>query len=375
MKRLLLLGGGHAQLAVLESLAREPLPGAKVTLVTPVDRAIYSGMLPGWVSDHYALPMCTIDLRALASAARATLRIGSAVAIDAAARRVQLEDGSDIAYDLLSLDVGSIPAAMQVPGVTAHAIPVRPLLHFIAGWKRVLEEGKAGNAREVSVVGGGAAGVELALAMAARFRKEIPQGTPHVRIFTEESAILARYPMSARRWIRRRLDAAGVGVHESSPVREVGGDFIRVGESLTFSNHATFWVTGPAALPLFRDSGLQVDGQGFVAVNDCQQSLSHPEVFAAGDCATRMSAALPKSGVFAVRAGPTLAANLRAAITGGPLAAHRSRAVHLALLATGERHAVGAWGGVSFAGRWVWRWKDRIDRAFIARYARAGEGR
>ena len=262
---------------------------------------------------------------------------------------------------------------MQVPGVMAHAVPVRPLLNFIAGWKRVLENGLAGNVREVSVVGGGAGGVELAFAMAARFRREMAKGAPHVRILTEESRILARYPGAARRWVQSRLEAAGVGVHERSLVREVGGDFIRVGDSLTFSNHATFWVTGPAALPLLGRSGLQVDDRGFVAVNDFQQSLSHPEVFAAGDCATRMSAALPKSGVFAVRAGPALAANLRAAIAGTPLKAHRSRALHLALLATGERHAVGAWGGVSFAGRWAWRWKDRIDRAFIARYARPGD--
>lgn len=372
MKRLLLLGGGHAQLAVLESLVREPMAGVEATLVTPSERAVYSGMLPGWVAGHYALPACTIDLSALARAAGVALKLSAAIAIDAGSRRVRFEDGSEAPYDFLCLDIGSMPAAMQVPGATERAVPVRPLVNFIAGWKRVLEAAQAGEAREVSVVGGGAAGVELALAMAQRFRREAIATTPHVRILTEEAQVLSRYPALARRWVRKRLDAAGIGVHERSPVREVGGGFIRVGDSLTFSNDATFWVTGPAAPALLRESGLQVDAAGFVAVNECQQSLSHPNVFAAGDCATRSGGALPKSGVYAVRAGPALAENLRAAIAGGPLKAHRPAERHLALLATGDGAAVGAWGGLSFAGRWVWRWKDRIDRAFIARYSTTG---
>ena len=374
MKRLLLLGGGHAQLAVLESLGRQPLTDAAVTLVAPADRIVYSGMLPGWVSGHYSLPACTIDLQALARAAGINFQAANVVAIDADARRVHLEGGVDLGYDVLSLNVGSLPAASHVAGMPAHAVPIRPLPQFIAGWTRVLEEAAAGRVREVSVVGGGAAGVELALAMAARFSRVAPAGAPHVRIFTEEEGILVRYPSLARHWLRGYLDRAGVGVHALSPVREIGADFIRIATTLTFSNQATFWVTGPAAAPMLRSSGLQVDESGFVAVNDFCQSLSHPEVFAAGDCATRLGAALPKSGVFAVRAGPALAANVRAAVAGGSLQVCHSRSRHLALLATGDRRAVGTWGGLSFAGRWAWRWKDRIDRAFVARYARLREG-
>lgn len=374
MKRLLLLGGGHAQLALLESLGRQPLTGVAVTLVAPADQAVYSGMLPGWVSGHYSLPACTIDLQALARAAGIAFQAANVVAIDADARQVRLDGGLGLGYDVLSLNVGSVPAGSHVAGMQAHAVPVRPLPRFIAGWARVLEEAAARQVREVSVVGGGAAGVELALAMAARFRRVAPAGAPHVRIFTEEDGILAGYPSLARQWLSRCLDRAGVGVHERSPVREVGADFIRIATTLTFSNQATFWVTGPAAAPMLRSSGLQVDEPGFVAVNDFCQSLSHPEVFAAGDCATRSGVALPKSGVFAVRAGPALAANVRAAVAGGPLRAYRAPSRHLALIATGDQHAVGAWGGLSFAGRWAWRWKDRIDRAFVARYARAREG-
>lgn len=369
MTRLVLLGGGHAHLAVLASLAREPIAGLSVRLVTPEPRAIYSGMLPGWVSGRFSLDECAIDLPALAAAARTELHLARADAVDAAARSVALEQGSPLAYDVLSLDVGSIPAAGDVDGVARYAIPVRPLAEFVEGWERVRHEAMAGRVRAVSVVGGGAAGVELALAMACRLRRDIPHSPPHVRILTDAPAIVPTFPSLARSVLHRRLDAAGIGVHGNCPVREVGRDFIRAGEALTFANDATFWVTGPAPHRFLRQSGFRLDARGFLSVNACQQSESHAEVFAAGDCATRVDAPLPKSGVFAVRAGPVLAMNLRAYLAGQPLRAHRSRRLHLALLATGEGSAVGAWGPLSFSGQWVGRWKDRIDREFIARYA------
>lgn len=307
MTRLVLLGGGHAHLAVLESLAREPIPGLSAQLVSPEPRAIYSGMLPGWVSGHYGLDECAIDLRPLAAAARVELHFRRATAVDAMARTVSLEGGSSLAYDVL--------------------------------------------------------------AMASRLRRDIPEAPPHVRILTDEPDIVPTLPALARAMLRRRLDAAGVGVHGHCPVREVGRDFIRAGEAITFANDAAFWVTGAAPQRFLRDSGLRVDARGFISVNACQQSESHAEVFAAGDCATRADGAVPKSGVFAVRSGPALATNLRAYLAGQPLQAHRSRRLHLALLATGEGSAVGAWGALSFSGQWVGRWKDRIDREFIARYA------
>jgi len=98
------------------------------------------------------------------------------------------------------------------------------------------------------------------------------------------------------------------------------------------------------------------------------RSVSHPEVLAAGDCATQQGLERPKAGVFAVRAGPALAANLRAALSGAPLAPHVTSKRFLALLSTGKPHAIGTWNGFSFEGAWAWRWKDRIDRKFIARY-------
>ena len=109
-----------------------------------------------------------------------------------------------------------------------------------------------------------------------------------------------------------------------------------------------------------------------VTVDPRTLETKFPGVYALGDLA---NTGAPKAGVFAVRAAPVLAANLRAAAHGSALATHVTSHRYLALVSTGRRHAVGAWGGFAFQGAWAWRWKDRIDRRFVARYAQASAHR
>jgi pyridine nucleotide-disulfide oxidoreductase family protein len=372
VRRLVLLGGGHAHVHVLKSLAGSRDADVAVALVTPVATQVYSGMLPGYVAGHYALAECGIDLVALAHRARAIVLASAAVRIDADRREVLLANGEVVPYDVLSINVGSQPVIDGVRGVAEHAIAVRPLERFVEGWERVLSLGRSGALGALTVVGGGAAGVELAFAMAHRFRAEALAAPPHVRILTDAASILQEQPWLVRErfaWMARRR---GIGVHELSRVAEVGAGYVRLSERLTFASDATFWVAGAAAPAFLRKSGVQTDARGFLAVNDFLQSVSHPEVFGAGDCATNLAHPRRKAGVFAVRAGPALAANLRAALAGSPLRRHVTRQRFLALLSCGERYAVGVYGPFFFEGRWVWRWKDRIDRGFLARYANGG---
>jgi len=129
------------------------------------------------------------------------------------------------------------------------------------------------------------------------------------------------------------------------------------------------WVAGSTSLPFFDGTGLERDDRGFVKVRPTLQAMGHDEIFATGDCATLVTdPRLPKAGVYAVRQGPPLAYNLRAAATGMPLRPYRPQPLALALISTGTRHAVAVWGPIAFEGDWVWRWKDRIDRRFMRRY-------
>ena len=368
MKRLVLLGGGHAHIEVLRALAAQPPGGAEVTLVTPSSRLVYTGMVPGVIAGHYALADSAIDLAVLARAANATLVLTTATHVAPNEREVTCMDGTKLSYDVLSMDVGSVPVIGDAVGVDRHAVAVRPMEALVRGWVDVRARAREGKVKSITVVGAGAGGVELAFAMDYSLRRDLKGDAPHVRIIADTPVPLVGIPEGARARLRKRLARRNIGVHVGSAVKEVGERFVRLKSGIEFVSDATFWVTGAGAQPWVRESGFATDEHGFLLTNDFLQSVTYREVFGAGDCATQEHRGLPKAGVFAVRAAPQLAANLRAALSDAPLERHVTSARHLALISTGGKNAVGLWGGFSWQGYWAWAWKDHIDRGFVERY-------
>jgi selenide,water dikinase len=369
VKRLLLIGGGHAHVEVLRRMGETPVDGWETTLVSAFPRQLYSGMLPGYVAGHYTLDECAIDLVGLANRAGARFQRNVASLIDPARREVVFADGASLEYDLLSLNIGARALTGDVRGIERHAITIRPLERLVAGWDEVYARAAAGAIRSITLVGAGAGGIEVALAMQHRLAGALQQAAPHVRVIGDTPHILSEFAAGARRRFARLLATRGIGVHAGSAVKEVAEGIVRLQSGLEFVSDATFWVAGAGAPEILRDSGFATDAKGYLLTDDFLRSTSQPDVFAAGDCATQQGRERPRAGVFAVRAAPALAANLRAAMTGQPLKPHRTGAPYLALVSTGGRHAVGIWNGLSWEGAWAWRWKDRIDRRFVARYA------
>lgn len=365
MKRILLAGGGHAHVHVLHDAARQALAGAQLTLVSPYPRQMYSGMLPGWVAGHYGLDDCAIPLPPLAEAARATWIEGRITALDAGRRQATLADGRVLEYDLLSLDTGPVMDREAVPGAREHALFLRPVEHFVQLFDRALDAA-ARRALDVVVVGGGAGGVEMALALWARLLRL--ESASRVSLLAGPSGPLAGFAPAVRARVMAALKARRITVLPFHAA-EIGPGFVRLDNGTRVACDVPLMAIGTSAPAWLAGSGLALDGQGFVATGPTLQSVSHPEVFAAGDVASRHDAPHPKSGVYAVRAGPPLALNLRHAAGGGPLQPYQPQRRTLYLLATGDRRAIASWGGWSAQGRWVGWWKDRIDRAFIARYA------
>ena len=369
MKRLVLVGGGHAHIEVMRDLAVRPLPGVQVTLVTPSQRMLYTGMVPGVIAGHYSAQDCAIDLALLTQRANSELLLTTASLVSPDANKVACADGTVLDYDVVSLDVGSIPAVGAAKGVERHAVMLRPLERALVGWNGVFARAAAGEIGTVTVVGGGAAGIELALAMRHRFDVALRDASvPHVRLVSDTAGV--GIAAGAARRLIRRMRLAGVESQVGSAVKEVGERFVRLESGLEFATDAVFWVTGAAAHGWIRDSGFATDRRGFLLTNLNMQSVRYGNVFASGDCATVEGHEMPKAGVFAVRAGPTLCANLRAALAGGTLTPHIPNPRYLALISTGRKHAVGTWGALSWQGRWAWYWKDRIDRRFVDRYRR-----
>lgn len=368
MKRLLLMGAGHAHVEVLREFAAAAPAGCEVVVVSPYPWLTYSGMVPGWVAGRYAIEECTIDVASLCRRARVGHILASVTALDAAARVATCSDGSRVAYDVASLDVGSRPATEVAVGVERFAVVVRPLERLVQGWNDVLARTRAGPVRSITVVGTGAAGLELSFAMHQRLKSEFGESAPHLRMIGDNALPAPEFSPGARRRLRAEIAHRRIESHQGSGVVEVGPGFVHLRNGLQFATDAVFWAAGSAAHAWIAASGLAADERGFVASNDFLQSISHPEVFAAGDCATNESRPRPRAGVFAVRAGPTLAANLRASIEGRALRVHVPSRRYLALISAGDHYAIGAWDGLSWEGEWVWRWKDRIDRAFVLKY-------
>lgn len=368
-RRLLLIGGGHAHLFVLEALRRRQAEWRGKLEVTLLARELltpYSGMLPGLIAGHYRSSQCEIDLRALADSAGVVLQQASVQRLDLA-RNVALTADAEWAFDMVSIDIGSAPPLSEVPGALEHGLGVKPVDAFLQRWQ-ALQQRVASLTRPLHlvVVGGGAGGVELVLAMAHRLTHY--QDRVKWSLVTR-GKLLDGYPERAARLAARQLARAGVALRTGSSVSAVTSEKVLFADGSSASFDGLVWATGAAAQPWLAVSGLATLDGGFVEINDHLQSTSHPQVFAAGDIASSIHHPRPKAGVFALRQGPPLADNLFNYAFGLPLRRYRPQRGMLSLLSTGGRHAIACWQGLVWEGDWVWRWKDRIDSRFMQRFS------
>ena len=353
---LVLLGAGHAHVEVLRRFAMRPEPGLRVTLIGREPETPYSGMLPGLIRRDYRFEQAHIDLAPLAAASGARLIVDEAVRLDLQARAVALAGRPELPFDLLSVDVGGEPAMPEGAGV-----PVKPIGRFLVRLE-ALEAHLRPGAR-IAIVGAGAAGTELALALARRLGDHA-----RITLVCSEADPIPAAPARGRAVARAALVEARVemvfgvtaGRREAGRLALSDGSFLDADEAL--------WATGVVAPGFLAASGLTCDESGCIRVDRTLRSLSHPFVFAAGDCASVDDAARPKAGVWAVRAGAPLAANLRRAARGCSLRQWRPQREALVLLGLGDGRAVGWRNGIAVSGAWVWRWKDHIDRRWMRMY-------
>ncbi len=374
IKDLVLVGGGHSHVAVLKRFGMRPLPGLRVTLITRDVHTPYSGMLPGYVAGHYTYDDCHIDLRRLAQFAGARLYHSEVTGLDLTNNKVMCSNRPPVAYDLVSINIGSRPLAIQIPGAADLALPIKPIDRFLDGWERLIRRVIAvEQSFRLAIVGGGAGGVELSLATQCRLQRELKRHGKHDDIIqhdllTDTSEILLTHNKRVRQKFKRILTERGIRVHTDHRVQAVEPGRLVCENERTVEYDAVIWVTNASAQPWLGDSGLATDEGGFIQVNDCLQSVSHPDVFAGGDIAAVVNHPRPKSGVFAVRHGSPLADNLRRVAQNKPPKPFVPQNKFLSLISTGDKYAVASRSSWSVEGAWVWRAKDWIDRRFMAKY-------
>ena len=375
VKDLVLVGGGHSHVSVLKKFGMKPLPGVRITLVCREPHTPYSGMLPGYVAGHYQYDETHIDLGRLARFANSRFFHSTVTGLDLQNKLVLCDNRPPVSYDVVSLNTGSTPTAPEISNSQNFILPVKPINEFLGRWEALLKRVITNDGlTRIAIVGGGAGGVEITLAMQWRLRKLLSEaGKPieklEFHLFSDKPELLTTHNPRVRRAFMRVLEERGVRLHLASAVTEVNTNLIKTNKNEEFKADEILWVTDAGAPDWPRIAGLAVDASGFVKVADTLQSISNPEVYAAGDVAVMVNYPRPKSGVFAVRQGTPLYRNLRKSLLGLKPRPFRPQAKFLSLISTGEKCAIASRGFWTMKGLLLWKWKDWIDRRFMAKYS------
>jgi pyridine nucleotide-disulfide oxidoreductase family protein len=425
-KDLVLIGGGHSHAIVLKMFGIKPLPGVRLTLISDVSHAPYSGMLPGHVAGFYDYDECHIDLRSLCELAQCQIFIDRAITIDFNKNQVICQNRPPVNFNLLSIDIGSTPATLSVLGAAEYAIPAKPVPQFLAGWNQLLEfrQNHPENPLRIAIVGGGAGGVELALNMQSRLqsegrrkksgatriltrihgliidsesdvkgreKKEEIKGNclTEIHLFHSGTELMPAHNHRVRCRLQEILISRGIKVHlmekvsavEKQEIIEIEGNQELPNAQCPMPNYQIFcesglqlecdrifWVTQASAANWIEKSDLATDSNGFIQVNDYLQSVSHPHVFAAGDICTMVNYPRPKAGVFAVRQGKPLFENLQRFLRQQPLKPFAPQEQYLGLIGTGSKSAIASRGNFMWESPLLWYWKDWIDRQFMKKF-------
>ena len=365
-KDLVLIGGGHSHALVLRQWAMMPLPGVRITLISPQVMTPYSGMLPGLLAGHYSFRQTHIDLQKLALWAGVRYIKDQAVHIDPVNNRITLKNHPVIEFDVASVDIGSTPNQL-IPGAAAFSTPVKPIARFYAQWQTIQKKIRQHAINSIAVVGGGAGSVEVILAMAWR-TLQLRDKPLHFHLLCAADDILPNYHPRVRTRAKQQLEKYGIQIHPHFRVTEVKSGQLHGSNGQSLNADEIIWCTQASGAEWLKKTALDPEKSGFIPVRPTLQSLNFEHIFAAGDIAHIVKTPCPKAGVYAVRQAPVLFNNLRAVLLKQPLKKYHPQRDFLSLLALGEKTAVGSKYFLSFSGDWVWRWKDYIDRKFMRQF-------
>lgn len=375
--RLVLVGGGHAMLPSLRYARSWVDGGVEVTLVDPHRWLYYSGMVPEYLGGVYGEGDVRIDLADLAHRAGVRFVHSAAVHLDPDAQVVRTDDGTELGFDVLALDVGGVNPA--VPEAAVATKPITRLRALAPHLEATLADSAA--SLRLAIAGGGAAGVEVALNVTGRFAGAGRLGDLDLTLVEQDDRLLPGFPNGMRRHVAGLLQRRGATVQTSTSVDAI----VQASDGVRF--HASgcdqladvlLWATGVVGPDVLRSSGLPTDARGFLHV-DRTLRTAHPRVFAAGDGATVEGTSLAKVGVHAVKQGATLRANLdrtlqRLAERGcvpaaSGLSRFRPYPIAPLILSTGDRAGLWTAGPLWAAHPWLLRLKHWIDRRWIQAYA------
>lgn len=369
VRRLLLLGAGHAHLHVLRELVRRPIAGVETVLIVPGEQ--YSAaMVPGFLQGRYDADDLRFDLAGMAGRAGARLVHSAVERVDAARRVVVLPQGDELPFDVCSIDGVCEARGADTPGVAEHAVSLYPTSGALELRARL--DALVADARPVAVVvvGGGATGFQVALALRERLQSSAGS---HVALVEQAAELLGGFEPSMRRLAADVLRARGVSLALGGRVVSVSAGAVTLHNGATLPADLVVWVTGAVAPALVARSGLPQDGHGHLLVDRSLRAADGAPLWGAGCCIAVQGIAESVRDGYAVREPPTLDRSLRAALGQGRPGRYRPQRASLVLLDTGGGWALMRWKGMQRHSRWAARLKDMIDRRFVRRYRESDE--
>jgi selenide,water dikinase len=327
----------------------------------PELKVAYTGMLPGYVAGHYALDELYIDLQALTEAAGGTLHSTKVEAFTAATQTFTAGNEKH-SYDIASFDIGIHSA---LPKRHAHVQGVKPLTEFAVTWQNFVTKcSHSSNLKQIVVIGGGAAGVEVALAMAYRLQQVT--GFWHQITIVEQGELLQAVSKHARQILLKALHAYKITLRPHSKVQHTTHKAVILESGDELPSDLTLITTGPKPYDWLTHTDVSLTN-GFISVKETLQTVTHQNLFAVGDCAHFVPQPLPKAGVYAVREVPILNFNIRSLLTTTKPIAYNPQPDYLKLISLGEKRALADKWGVVFRGKLLWQLKNAIDKRFVKR--------
>lgn len=377
-----LVGGGHSHVLFMRMWAMQPIPGVRLTLVSQSVDTPYSGMLPGLIAGHYTEEDVHVDLARLCAWANVRFIEACVTGIDLSNKQIFIEERrtqhnpqSDIKrppvkFDLLSLDTGSTPE-LSVDGSADFSVPVKPVYNFYARWQALYERvntdqqtSKNDTPIQVGVVGSGAGGFELVMAM----QHALAQSTAEFHWFVRGTRSISGRPLKVSDAAFAAAKQAGVHIHTEFDVVDVQADAVVARDGRVVALDEIVWCAAANAPAWPAKAGLQIDKRGFVLTNEYLQSVSHEFVFATGDIGTQQKTPSAKAGVFAVRQAPVLFQNIRRYLLRKNLKTYKPQSDFLSLMATGGKSAIASRGPFCVTGPAMWRLKNHIDQKFMNKF-------
>lgn len=368
-KHLVIVGAGHAHLTVLKNLKEFRDSGYDVTVVSVSSFHYYSGMGPGMLSGMYRPEEIRFNVQKMSEDRGAAFIADKVISIQPHDRKIRLQSGIEISYDVISLNTGSYVPAAESMLSDETVFTVKPIENLLNANRKVSEILKSRELK-ANVVGGGPTGVEVAGNLDRLVRNE--SGRCRITLIAG-SRLLPQFKGSVRRRALNSLDSRNVKVIEGARLSAIKDGAVALSDGTILENDILFMATGVKPSSLFEDSGLPTGNDGGLLVNQYLQSVSHPEIFGGGDCICFEPQPLAKVGVYAVRQNPILLHNLLSALNGRELKPFTPQKSILLALNLGDGTALVQWHTMVWGGKSGFALKNYIDRKFMRAFQVSGE--